>query len=445
MSKDGSQVLLRPQDIVVADNVRTEELEGLDDLAQSISTVGLLSPITVSTNGGEHMVLVAGHRRLAAIEVGIRDGILPPDFQIPAIVNERAKDPTHRTVVQLVENLQRDDLGVMDEARGYQALKDQGVTQQDIASQVGRSPAHVSKRLKLLTLPEDVQDIIDAGELRLEVAIELPGLNESVAREVAKMGARATVRDVKIRKENAKAAITRQKVRDQLEAANITVFPPYGIEVPEGKVIHRGEGVSKVADLPKRIAGVVVNDYATDIELVPITFKAPAKSELERQAQVERQLKADAKARAKEQARLQASADAFIDNPPAAAELLAMLARVANPGSSTFLDTKDQELETEGRTLEGWLASGELSALEVRKVMAAVLLRDIQQMASAYNHTDEEALLGLIDTAVQTGVEFSRYLSNMALSSLARIWQRDEEAQADTDEDTPEDQAPESE
>jgi len=431
MSKD-TQVMLRLTDIEVRENVRSElKVDGLDDLAQSIASVGLLQPITVSPNGGDHMVLVAGHRRVAAIERGIKDGVLHPDFEIPAIVNVEAQDQGHRTVVQLIENLQRDDLPVIDEAEGFAALKAGGMAQKDIAKQVGRSEAHVSKRLKLLGLPEDVQVLVNQGGVPLEVALELPGVPAEVARDVAKQGQKATVRDVKIRKAQAKATTDRVKIREQLEKAGITVFPHrYGITPPEGKEARFGEPVSKVADLPKRIAGVVISDYSTDVELEPVTFRAPSKSELEHQAQQEAERQKEAKAKDAERKRFGKAVDAFVDNPPSAADLVALAARLLQPRgyvTSTFMAGKDAELSDEGRTLTAWQLSGEASSIEARKVLATVLVAQLVNVADGYGLTDEDEIMGLIATAEDVGVEMRPHTQANVLSALARIWQRDAE------------------
>lgn len=431
---DSTQVMLRINDIEVKGNVRSGELEGLDDLAASIASVGLLQPITVSPNGGDHMVLVAGHRRVAAIQAGIKDGVLHPDFEIPAIVNEAAQDETHRTVVQLIENLQRDDLPVIDEALGFAALKEGGMAQQDIAKRVGRSPAHVSKRLKLLGLPEDVQVLVNQGGVPLEVALELPGVPDDVARDVAKQGLGATVRGVKAAKERAKTTVAKQKVRDQLEKEGIKIFGArFSIDVPEGKEVRTGEPVAKVADLPKRIAGVLINDYATDVEIVPVTFRAPSKSELEHQAERERNEKAQAKASDRERKRLLTAVDAFVDNPPAAAELLGLVARVCHPPTygitSTFLATKDEELKEEGRSIAEWRLSGDMSSIEARKYLATILLQRIEDQSRSMGFTSEDVIMGLIDLGTTVGVKFGVHTENQLLRSLAAVWARDEAAE----------------
>jgi ParB/RepB/Spo0J family partition protein len=432
---DKTQVTLRLADLEVKDNVRSSmDTKGIDELAASIAEVGLLSPIMVSPNGGDAMIVVAGHRRVEAIRSAVKDGLLKPDFEIAATVVAEATEQAHRTVVQLVENLQREDLPIMDEARGYQALKDQGLNQKQIAQRMSRSEGHISKRLKLLNLPEDVQVLVDKGEIPVEVAIELPGATEAVARDVAKLGRKATVRDVKHRKELAKAAIERDRIRTELADAGITVFGQRWDaqrEAPEGKEAHLGTPVSKVSQLPKRIAGVVIDDYATDVELTPVTFKAPSKSQLEdEQRRAKERKRADA-AHAKEAKRYQSSLDAFVDNPPAAAELVALLARVYSPSQatrSTFLDTKDDELVNEGLTLEGWQASGEASTLEARKIVANLVVSGIHKVATGWGITDEAIIFGLIDTAEKVGVEFPQFVQDNTLSVLAGIWRRDEAA-----------------
>jgi ParB family chromosome partitioning protein len=128
----------------------------LSELAESLRAAGLLQPIVVrpATGGYE---LIAGERRLRAAD---RLGW----GEIGAIVRE-VDDRTLLTLA-LVENLQRDQLSPIDEALAYQRLMGEfGVSQGDLAGLVGRSRPAVANALRLLKLPEDVQDLVHHGTL----------------------------------------------------------------------------------------------------------------------------------------------------------------------------------------------------------------------------------------------------------------------------------------
>lgn len=435
----------------VADNVRSEiDQRGLDDLAQSIATVGVLQPITVSPNGtGDTFVLVAGHRRKAAIEKGIADGVLPPDFPIPYTLRQEASDEADRLVVQLIENLQREDLPLMDEARGYARAKDElGLSQKEIARRVGRSEGHVSKRLSLLRLPEDVQAEVDRGAIPVEVAIELPKVSADDARDLVKMGGSLTVRAVKARQDHNARSKAKEKALATLEKDGVTIFPSITDArdaCPDGKFVVTGEPVAKPDQLPKRIAGVVVRDFVSEFELIPVTFKKPSAAdtaEAERAAAERQQMVAEATARHEA---VLASIDNFVDNPPAAAEILALLVRVLPTNvSCTFLSGKDAELTDEGRSLTSWQLAGEPSSVEVRRIAAAYVADRVGQFARSFQLSADD-LLAVIDVAVATGIAYDDSMSNQVLGRLAQLWDAEaakaaETESADADEETADDQ-----
>ena len=137
---------------------RAFDEEALSELAASLATSGLLQPIVVRpANGGYE--LIAGERRLRAAD---RLGWT----EIGAVV----RDVDDRTLLTLalVENLQRDQLSPIDEALGYRRLMEEfSVSQTDLAGLVGRSRPAVANALRLLKLPEDVQDLVHLGRLSM--------------------------------------------------------------------------------------------------------------------------------------------------------------------------------------------------------------------------------------------------------------------------------------
>ena len=131
----------------------------LDDLASSIKSQGVLQPILVRPLEAQPgtFELVAGERRLRASKLaGLNE--------IPALV--RALDDRESLAIALIENLQREDLNAMEEAEGYRQLLDQFfVTQEDLARQIGKSRPALANALRLLQLPDEVQEDVRRGKL----------------------------------------------------------------------------------------------------------------------------------------------------------------------------------------------------------------------------------------------------------------------------------------
>lgn len=129
--------------------------EALGELAASIREKGLLQPLVVRPKG-EAYELVAGERRLRAAQLaGLQE--------VPALV----RDLTDQEALELalVENLQREDLTPVEEARGYQALVAMGLTQEEVARRVGKARSTVANALRLLQLPEEVLEALEDGRI----------------------------------------------------------------------------------------------------------------------------------------------------------------------------------------------------------------------------------------------------------------------------------------
>lgn len=144
--------------------------DSLEEMAASMKEVGVLQPIVV-TGGDDGYVLVAGERRWRAAK---RAGLT----EIPAVVRESTGQPT--LVEALIENVQRQDLTPLEEAHAYQQLlENYGMTQEQVASRVGKSRPAISNTLRLLQLPQEVQDMVDAGDLSAGHARALVGLEDA--------------------------------------------------------------------------------------------------------------------------------------------------------------------------------------------------------------------------------------------------------------------------
>ena len=129
----------------------------LNELAGSIRTHGVLQPILVRPIAGGKFEIVAGERRWRAAQ---RAGL----HSIPAVVREL--NEVDVLEIAIVENVQRSDLNPIEEAQGFQALIDRfGRTQEEIAEAVGKSRPHIANMLRLLKLPEDLQEMVRDGRL----------------------------------------------------------------------------------------------------------------------------------------------------------------------------------------------------------------------------------------------------------------------------------------
>jgi ParB family transcriptional regulator, chromosome partitioning protein len=149
---------------------RAFDVEALADLARSIRERGVLQPLLVRT-AGEEFELIAGERRLrAAADAGLRT--------VPVILTEAADRDSLE--LALVENLQREDLNVLEEAAGYQALATNfGLTQDQIADRVGKARASVANAVRILTLPDPVKKLLaenslSAGHAKALIGLEIP-------------------------------------------------------------------------------------------------------------------------------------------------------------------------------------------------------------------------------------------------------------------------------
>jgi len=169
--------------------------EELAELQESLSSSGLLQPITVRRRPGKDgFELIAGERRLrAAMKLGWKE--------IPAII----KDIDDKTVLTLalVENLQRTDLNPIEEGEGYHRLSNEfGLTQQQIAETVGKDRTTIANMLRVLQLPEVVRKLLQDGQLtmghaKVLLGLEDPAMITTLAREIVTEG--LTVREVERR------------------------------------------------------------------------------------------------------------------------------------------------------------------------------------------------------------------------------------------------------
>lgn len=131
--------------------------ESLQELTASIREKGVIQPLIVRRLEGETYQIVAGERRWRAAQ-------LAQKHEVPVLV--RDLDDTEVLEVAIIENIQRADLNAIEEALGYRQLMDRfGHTQEKLAEALGKSRSHIANLLRLLQLPEEVQDHLREGRL----------------------------------------------------------------------------------------------------------------------------------------------------------------------------------------------------------------------------------------------------------------------------------------
>ncbi len=174
----------------------------LDELSQSIKKNGIIQPIAVRKNksSDEPYEIVAGERRwLAAQKAGLHE--------VPITILDLNDNETLE--VAIVENIQREDLNIIEEAKGYKRLGDEFSYDQDkIASFMSKSRSHISNTLRLLNLPKDIIAMIEQGELTAGQARPLIGMPNAsaIAEEIVakKLSARA-IENIKKSNSNSKS------------------------------------------------------------------------------------------------------------------------------------------------------------------------------------------------------------------------------------------------
>lgn len=149
----------------------------MEELKASVETYGVLQPVLVRRLPEGGYELIAGERRLRAAKLaGLKE--------IPALV--RTYNDAETSEIALIENLQREDLGPIEEARAYaRLLEDFQLTQETLAAKVGRSRSHIANFLRLLKLDEKVQDYLASGVLTMGQAKPLLALEDAALQREA--------------------------------------------------------------------------------------------------------------------------------------------------------------------------------------------------------------------------------------------------------------------
>ncbi|MGH9863448.1 MAG: ParB/RepB/Spo0J family partition protein [Candidatus Acidiferrales bacterium] len=165
------------------------ETQGLEELAQSIRSGGVVQPVVVR-RVGERYELVTGERRLRAARIA-KIGRIPT--VIRTLSDEQALE------LALIENLQREDLSALEQARAFERLAAEfGLTQEEIAARTGKDRSTVANTLRLLRLPKDVQQLLEEGRITAGHARALLKLEHSAALQIV-LARRMASRRVSVR------------------------------------------------------------------------------------------------------------------------------------------------------------------------------------------------------------------------------------------------------
>lgn len=214
----------------------------LSSLSASIKKDGLIQPVAVrQKKGSSSYELVTGERRWRAAKMA---GLVT----IPAIVLDY--DDRGMAEMALVENLQRKDLNPVEEGMAYRKLMDTyGLTQEEVSEKVGRSRPYIANMLRLLDLPEEVQDLLSSEKLTAGQARPLLGLGSdaekiSLARRIVKEGLSARQMEELARAGKPKKTKEKDPISEYLKAIEekmgLSVGTKVRIRVGKGKNAHRG-------------------------------------------------------------------------------------------------------------------------------------------------------------------------------------------------------------
>ncbi|WP_066634167.1 ParB/RepB/Spo0J family partition protein [Desulfolucanica intricata] len=193
--------------------------EKLEELKKSINEHGVVQPIVVRPLPNGNYELIAGERRWRACKKLGLD-------QIPAIV--KIYSDIEASAISLIENVQREDLNCLEEAIAYKKLMDTfGLTQEEVSNRVGKSRPFIANHIRLLTLPDEIKDmlihnVISTGHAKVLLALEDPGMQIQVAEKIAEnnLSVRDTeklIKDILNKKETKKKVIVKDDYFINLE------------------------------------------------------------------------------------------------------------------------------------------------------------------------------------------------------------------------------------
>ena len=231
----------------------------LKKLADSISEVGVISPILVTKKDNGLYEIVAGERRWRASKMAGKK-------KIPAIVKNYEKKEIME--IALIENLQREDLNPYEEAMGYQSLKDNfNLTQEEIAKRVSKSRSTIANVMRILSLPQFVTDEIKKGNVSIGHAKALLSLETDELKKILLYD--IMNKQLSVREAEEEAKRLSQKKRSSLIKKNLKKDPQY-MEIEQNLTQKFG---TKVHIKSGKIKSKIEIEYYTEKDLQNIIDK----------------------------------------------------------------------------------------------------------------------------------------------------------------------------
>ena len=209
--------------------------ESLKELTDSIKKHGVISPILVRELGLNKYEVIAGERRMrASIQAGLES--------IPCLVDQKEDQDALESA--LIENLQREDLNAVEEARGYDRLKREfGLTQDEVAVSTGKARSTIANSIRILSLPQKVLDFLSAGKIEKGHAKLLASMEPKDAEIAAEniINNKLTVKDLSESSRNQKKGILKKEKQTDVLLIEQEMSEAFGHQITvEAKTKQKG-------------------------------------------------------------------------------------------------------------------------------------------------------------------------------------------------------------
>lgn len=235
----------------------------LNELANSIIKYGVIQPIVLRSIGEKYEIIAGERRYKASCIAGLK--------KIPAIINNT--DDNTSAEIALLENLQRKNLSVIEEAQSYKKLMDKGFTQEDIATKLGISQSAVANKMRLLNLPKEVQDALLYNRISERHARSLLSLNNEDLQKSLLHRITSEKLTVKQTEEAVSELLNRDKIQEELPTDIRKFLKPEPIQESKEQVIGNNAveeyldiKVPEVVDIEPEKS--VLTEYTEDTEII---------------------------------------------------------------------------------------------------------------------------------------------------------------------------------
>tara|TARA_B100000965_G_scaffold388480_1_gene393051 strand:+ start:34 stop:867 length:834 start_codon:yes stop_codon:yes gene_type:complete len=160
----------------------------IQELSDSIKNQGLIQPIIVRGTGDDSYEIIAGERRWRACQLA---GV----HSVDCVIMDASEDKVFE--LALIENIQRENLNVVEEAKAYKKLiTTNGLKTEDLSNKLGKSPSHISNLIRILELDEEIHQMIVSGKISMGHARALVGVPDAIERAKEIFEKKLSVRDV---------------------------------------------------------------------------------------------------------------------------------------------------------------------------------------------------------------------------------------------------------